>query len=128
MPRLILVLIINAIELMAFSTGPPVKRTGAAVDGGLNCTACHRTFAPANSDTRGGVTILSGSYSPGVKQVIKVIVNHPDATRWGFQLTARLASDESKPVGAFTADDVVQVLCDDGKAAPCSNAAQTQFV
>ena len=113
---------------MAFSTGPPVKRTGAGVDGGLNCTACHRTFAPANSDARGGVTILAGSYSPGVKQVINVIVNHPDAARWGFQLTARLASDETKPAGAFAADDVVKVLCDDGSAAPCGNAAQTQFV
>src|SRR4051794_9374559 len=101
MPRLISVFIVSPIALMAFSTGPPVKRTGAGVDGGLNCTACHRTFAPANSDARGGVTILAGSYSPGVKQVINVIVNHPDAARWGFQLTARLASDETKPAGAF---------------------------
>src|SRR5882724_9065197 len=126
-PRLLCVLISSPIALMAFSTGPPVKRTGATVDGGLNCTACHRTFAPANSDARGSVAILTGSYTPGVKQVLRVIVSHPDAARWGFQLTSRLASDETRPAGTPTADDVVKVLCDDGNPAPCS-ATQTQFV
>ena len=116
------------ISLIAFSTGPPVKRTGAAVDGGLNCTACHRTFAPANSDARGSVAITSASYVPGVKQTIKVTVSHPEAARWGFQLTARLVSDDSKPAGTFSGDDIVKVLCDDGNAAPCGTAAQTQFV
>jgi uncharacterized protein (TIGR03437 family) len=116
------------VSLIAFSTGPVVKRTGAAIDGGLNCTACHRTFAPANSDPRGSVVIASASYVPGVKQTIKVTVSHPEAARWGFQLTARTVSDESKPAGTFTADDIVKVLCDDGNPAPCGNAAQTQFV
>src|SRR5215831_17305855 len=115
------------VSLIAFSTGPPVKRTGAAVDGGLNCTACHRTFAPANSDARGSVVITSASYAPGVKQTIKVTVSHPEAARWGFQLTARLVSDETKPAGTFTGDDIVKVLCDDGTAAPCASASQTQF-
>jgi uncharacterized protein (TIGR03437 family) len=96
------------------------------VDGGVNCTACHRTFAPANSDARGSVVIAALSYSPGVKQVIKVTVSHPEAARWGFQLTARLASDETRPAGTFSGDDVVKVLCDDGNPAPCSDT-QTQF-
>src|SRR5215471_20088731 len=115
------------VSLIAFSTGPPVKRTGAAVDGGLNCTACHRTFAPANSDARGSVAITSASYTLSVKQIIKVTVTHPEAARWGFQLTARLVSDETKPAGTFTGDDIVKVLCDDGTAAPCASASQTQF-
>jgi len=108
---------------MGFSTGPPPKRTGAAIDGGGNCTACHRTYAPANSDPLGSVRIDVSNYTPGVKQTIKVTVSHPQAQRWGFQLTARLVSDESKIAGNFTPNDVARVICDDGSPrgslAPC---------
>ena len=84
------------ITLLAFSTGPPVRRTGAPIDGGLNCSVCHFTFAPANSDSRGSVAIAAASYSPGVMQTITVTVMHPEAIRWGFQITARAISD---PIG-----------------------------
>src|SRR5438045_3551461 len=99
--RLLILLGITPLSLMGFSTGPPLRRTGAPVDGGTNCTACHRTFAPANSDPRGSLRIDVSSYTPGVKQSIQVTVAHPEAMRWGFQLTARLASDETKPAGDF---------------------------
>ena len=88
---------------MGYSTGPPIKRTGAVVDGGLTCTACHRTFAPANSDPRGSVRIDAGNYAPGVKQTIRVTVFHPEAQRWGFELTARMVNDETKAAGEFAA-------------------------
>ncbi|MBI4874858.1 MAG: hypothetical protein HY822_09535 [Acidobacteria bacterium] len=92
---------------------PPLKRTGAAADGGLNCTACH-TGAAANSDPRGKLTILATNYTPGRKQDIKVRLEHPDAMRWGFQLTARALNDETKSAGVFTQTDEVNVRCDDG--------------
>ena len=111
------------VALMGFSTGPPPKRTGAVVDGAVNCTACHRTFAPANSDARGSVRIDASNYVPGVKQTIHVTVSHPDAARWGFEISARLASDETKIAGDFAPNTVVRVICDDGTArgslAPC---------
>jgi uncharacterized protein (TIGR03437 family) len=112
--------------LFGFHTGPPIKRTGAAIDGGTTCTACHSTFAPANSDARGSVTIEAGSYKPGVTQTIKVTLKHPDATRWGFQLTARLRSDQTKQAGTFAVNDVVRVRCDTAPAqdAPCSGALE----
>jgi len=118
------------VALMGYSTGPPPNRTGAAADGGGNCTACHRTFAPANSDARGSVQISVSNYVPGVTQTIKVTVSHPEAMRWGFEITARLSSDESKTAGAFAPNDVVRVICDDGSArgvlAPCETG-QHQF-
>jgi uncharacterized protein (TIGR03437 family) len=93
------------------------------VDGSANCTACHRTFAPANSDTRGSVRIDVASYTPGVKQVINVTVSHPDAARWGFEMTARTANDDSQTAGTFASTDLVRVICDDGSLrgtlAPC---------
>src|SRR5262249_8212686 len=100
---LVLLLGVLPASLVAFSTGPVVKRTGAAVDGGLNCTACHRTFAPANSDAVGRIVIDALSYVPGVTQTLKINVTRAEASRWGFQLTARLASDETKPAGSFAA-------------------------
>lgn len=94
----------------AVSTGPPIKRTGAEVDGGLNCTACHRTYA-VNSGP-GKVTIDAVRYYPGRKQVVKVTVDDPAGQRWGFQLTARLKSDLTRQAGSFTADALTRVRCD----------------
>jgi uncharacterized protein (TIGR03437 family) len=112
--------------LIAFSTGPPVRRTGAAVDGGTNCSVCHSTFAPANSDPRGSVAIAVGNYTPGAVQQIQVTVKHPDQMRWGFELTARVASDPTKPAGTLAPGDQVRVRCDTGGDAPCADGV-TQF-
>ena len=105
--------------IYGFSNGPVPGRTGAAADGGLDCAACHRTFAPANSDPRGSLRIEAGPYTPGVAQTIRVLLSHPEAQRWGFQITARLASDETKPAGKFTQLDGFRVVC--GGGAPEGN-------
>ncbi len=111
----------TTVVMMAFSTGPMIKRTGAAVDGGLDCTACHRTFAPANSDPRGKVTITTAaSYTPGQKQNIEVKIEHPEAIRWGFQLTARPVNDQTKMAGTFTPTPVVRVECNPTGDSPCN--------
>jgi uncharacterized protein (TIGR03437 family) len=113
------------VALIAFSTGPPIKRTGAAVDGSLDCSACHRTFAPANSDPAGSVKIEAASYKPGASQIIRVTVQHPEALRWGFQLTARPVSDETKMAGTFTVEPNIRVRCDpDARDAPCGGALE----
>ncbi len=105
--------------MAAFSTGPPQSRTGAAVDGGLTCTACHRTFAPANSDPRGTLTMKVAPWRPGVTQTITITINHPDQKRWGYQLSSRLASNVSKQAGTFTATPDNRVRCLAGPDAPC---------
>ncbi|MCC6294622.1 MAG: hypothetical protein IT164_18360 [Bryobacterales bacterium] len=113
--------------IYGFSNGPVPGRTGAAADGGLDCAACHRTFAPANSDPRGSLRIEAGPYTPGVVQTIRVLLSHPEAQRWGFQITARLASDESKPAGKFTPLDGFRVVC--GGGAPEGNCgANPEFL
>lgn len=112
--------------LFAFSSGPPIMRTGAPVDGGMNCSVCHSTFAPANSDPKGSVTIDAGEYTPGATQTIKVTVMHPAAMRWGFQITARPVSDQTKQAGTFAPNDVVRVRCASSPAhdAPCNGALE----
>src|SRR5437868_11949441 len=111
------------LTLFAFSTGPPIKRTGAPVDGGVTCTACHTSFS-LNDASGGSVAIHAGPYTPGVKQTITVRVNHPTAVRFGFQLTARLTSDESKEAGVFAENENVQVRCDPTGTAPCNGALE----
>lgn len=99
-----------AVVMSARSIGPPVMRTGAQVDGGITCTACH-LGSTANSDPRGKLTVLANEYKPGVKQTIRVIFEHPEALRWGFQLTARVASEETRKAGTITHTDLIRVQC-----------------
>src|SRR5256885_10387542 len=89
------------LTLFAFSTGPPIKRTGAPVDGGVTCTACHTSFT-LNDASGGSVFIQAVPYTPGVKQTITVRGNHPTPIPFGFQLTAPLPSDETKEARTFS--------------------------
>lgn len=116
----------------AFSTGPTFPVSGVPTDNnGANCTQCHRTFAPANSDDRGRFQILveSLTYTPGLRKKIRIKIEHPEASRWGFQLTARQASDTTKGTGAFVPNDTVQIRCGLNVALPpCNGEPQPQFV
>lgn len=69
-------------------------------------------------------------YTPGVKQRIQVTVADPAQKRWGFSLTARVNSDLSNgQAGSLTAVDAnAQVICDNGRRAPCSNQSVVQFI
>jgi uncharacterized protein (TIGR03437 family) len=67
-----------------------------------------------NGDTRGKLTVMATNYKPGIKQTIRVKLEHPEAARWGFELTARALNDETKSVGVFSEDESVKVRCDDG--------------
>lgn len=95
------------VSMFAFSTGPPLQRTGAQVDGGLSCSACHR--GNTDNDPRGKFTVLARDYKPGVKQIIRVMLEHPEANRWGFQLTARTAANEAQGVGTFVVPEGIQL-------------------
>lgn len=112
--KLLLAIAIAApFALWARSTGPILRRTGAPTDdGGQTCRQCHTTFE-LNSPG-GRVTIEAQPYKPGIKQTIRVTVFHPEAMRWGFELTARQVSNENVTAGTFSANEEVQIKCDDG--------------
>src|SRR5205814_9741888 len=96
------------ITLLAFSTGPPIKRTGAPVDGGVTCTACHTSFQ-LNDASGGSVIIHASPYTPGGKQTVTVRVKQPTAVRFRFELTARLTSDETKKARTLAQNDNAQM-------------------
>lgn len=87
---------------------PPPGKTGAPGDG--SCAECHTGTA-----TNPGVVIMDFgklTYSPGVKQRLSVhVLSNSAAQLTGFQVTARLASDETQQAGHFegTASAGVQI-------------------
>jgi uncharacterized protein (TIGR03437 family) len=82
---------------------------------------------PLNSDTRGKLTIEAGDYKPGVKQTIRLILEHPEAQRWGFEMTIRLADNPLQGAGTFTANSLRRVVCSAGGPQPCPSG-QNEFV
>jgi uncharacterized protein (TIGR03437 family) len=97
--------------LYAFAGGPDPGHAG--VPGESLCTqaGCHVGTAIANSDNL-KVEFPGGlNYSPGVKQRLAVTISDADARRWGFQLTARRASETNAQAGTFApTDNLTQVL------------------
>jgi uncharacterized protein (TIGR03437 family) len=122
--RTVLTLMLAPAAVFATSSGGPTKRTGAAVDGGLTCLQCHNQFAPPVNQGAGRVLVSVNAYTPGFTYSLNVQVTDPSALRWGFQLTARVASDETRQAGTFTPSDTIGVLCDPVGEAPCNGALE----
>jgi uncharacterized protein (TIGR03437 family) len=120
--------------LLAESKIPSLGYTGAPTDhGGQDCSTCHNSFGAANSDPAGSLQVTVADYVPTEPQTIRIIVQHPQASRWGFQITIREQSDETLSSGVFTVLNPAdtQVVCDDGSQfgsqAPCNGTILRQF-
>ena len=117
--------------IYAYSEGPDPRKTGAPGDG--LCIECHA--AAANTGTgKVEVAFPAGlTYTPGAKQRLTVTVTDSAARLWGFQLTARLATNETNgQAGAFESVDAsTRVICEDGRAKPgqgCPASAPLEFI
>jgi uncharacterized protein (TIGR03437 family) len=123
--------VLTAPAVFGRAGGPPAA-AGVPTDfNGRDCSACHSNLGAANTDPRGSFQIIVDRlfYTPGVKKRIRVKLEHPDAMRWGFELTARRASDTSIGAGEFTGGQFVIQKC--GLTAadpPCAGEPQPQFV
>ena len=126
---LLLTLLLAApVALLAEGAMPSIGYAGAPTDhNGQNCSTCHNSFGAAVSNSS-ALTADINSYNPGVQQTIHIMVQNPQAQRWGFQITIRSVSDETQPAGDFSPGNAVQVVCDDGSrfgsAPPCNGARQ----
>lgn len=97
-------LIGGASSLLARSAGAPQGVTGAPGDG--ICTNCHRTNALNSGPGKLTVTFSDGStYTPGKAQKVTVKIEDPNAKRWGFEASPRLASDTTKGAGDISPAD-----------------------
>ncbi|HTW67476.1 MAG TPA: choice-of-anchor V domain-containing protein [Bryobacteraceae bacterium] len=117
--------------LFAESKTPSLGYTGAPTDhGGQSCIMCHNSYAV--NDPAGSLQVIVSDYIPTESQTIRILVQHPQASRWGFQMTIREQSDETLSSGVFTVSDAnEQVVCDNGtqygSPAPCNSTMPRQF-
>ena len=96
------------ILLYGYAEGPDAGVAG--VPGEATCTACH-----FGSGGTGNVAVAFPNgltYTPGVKQHLIVTITDTSAHRWGFELTARPASNTKSPAGTFApSDSNTQLAC-----------------
>lgn len=120
--------------VLAESVMPSLGYTGANAvpsdHNGQDCSTCHSTFGAANGDTSGSLKVTASDYVPNIQQTIRILIQHPNADNWGFQMTIREVSDETQSQGTFSptapsGSPPIQVRCDDGSqygaAQPCNN-------
>jgi uncharacterized protein (TIGR03437 family) len=115
------------ILMMGFSGGADPGNAGAPGD-----QTCARAGCHAGTATTGrGVSIDFGSqgatYTPGQAQTWTIRVDGAQTAGYGFQVTARLASDErNAQAGAFEAvDGTAQVICRDGRVKTSTNPCRS---
>jgi len=133
--------ILVPIALLAYEYGPDPRYTGAPGDNALACASsgCHTGLAAGGPINAGGggvtATFSSGStYTPGGPPItITVTVTDPVNTHYGFQMTARLASNLTEgQAGNFTSGTHELVICDDNSIKPatglCPTATPVQFI
>ena len=122
--------------LWAYEYGPDPGYSGVPKEQGT-CTAasCHvGTTNDPNNKGSVSVSFPNGqTYVPGVKQHLVVTIADPASTQraWGFQLTARLASNTATQAGTFTFTDANTLLmCSTANfaqaTAQCQNGARDQ--
>jgi uncharacterized protein (TIGR03118 family) len=124
-------LLLTAGLASARSNGPGGRFTGAPGDNPAACTQCH-TGAALNSG-KGAVKIAfpgGTTYQPGATYRVRVEIIDPDAQRWGFQLTARLASNPAvaNAGNLNPTDDFTRAICQDATNKPCTDSNPIQFI
>jgi len=121
-------------SLFAESKTPSLGYTGAPTDhGGQNCSTCHT--GSAMNDPSGFLHVTVSDYVPRVQQVIKIVVQNPSASKWGFQIAIREQTDETLSSGTLAIPSTMtateQVACDDGSQygspGPCAASVARQF-
>jgi uncharacterized protein (TIGR03437 family) len=110
--------------LLAHASGPDPRYTAAPGDAPLACASqtCHTSSVkggPINAYGGSVSAVFSGggSYTPGTPQTITVTVADPSNSVYGFQMTARLDSNQvNGQAGTFTPDaaGATFVMCDSG--------------
>lgn len=110
------------LSMRADVDGAGPKHTAAPGEDARACTECH--LGTALNGGPGNVKIVlpgPATYSPGVPQHLQVEITDPGQRRWGFQLTARLASDPANlQAGDLNVLDAnTYVICASGRIKPC---------
>ena len=103
----------------AFSTGPPIGRTGAPALGvfpaELTCQGCHSSFGLNSGPGSLTITGLPATYTANQEVAVTVTVTQPDRMRYGFEATA--LDDLGRRAGDITVTDTARTRTVDGNGA-----------
>lgn len=113
--------------IWGYASGPIPYVTGDPKDGGQTCSqsGCHIGTAVNGGAGSVKITTLSATYTPGRAQTVSVTISDPVQRAWGFELTARLLSDNTQAGNLTTSDSSTFVQCADG--AVKSNTGKCTF-
>jgi hypothetical protein len=86
------------------SAWPSLQSSNTASPGNSTCSGCHNgaTASPTGS---AAITGFPSAYTPGTPIPLTVTVNDTTHPRWGYILTARLATSVSTQEGTFASTD-----------------------
>jgi len=128
------------VVLWAFKAGPNAHHTAVpgTEESSCNQSLCHVGTGLNAGDGNVKLTSSAATYTPGEEQTLTIEINDASARVYGFQLTARLASDRVAQAGSFTTTSATQfVLCaasrasDEGiirNGADCPAARPVEFI
>ena len=107
--------------LLAYDSGPDPNSDGGPGSPAAACaqSGCHTGTAVNAGGGRVELQFPNGlTYTPGQKQRIRIVITDASARSYGYQLSARLSSNETRgQAGAFaTAGTNQLILCQDGRA------------
>ena len=115
--------------LYAYSSGPNASYTGAPGDNKTACISggCH--VGTVNSFSgKVAVTAPDGStYTPGATQRLSITISDATQKAWGFQLTSRATSDNSRAGDLISPDSSVLIICADAPFAESSCTSQSKL-
>jgi uncharacterized protein (TIGR03437 family) len=133
--------------ILAYEFGPYPGFTGAPGDNATSCITAGCHVGTVNNPANGGSVAILGSdgktpittYTPGgARQLITILITDANRTSWGFEMTARLASNlKAGQAGSFSdlnggtsgaAGASVQVICATTNFAPCPANNPLQWV
>jgi uncharacterized protein (TIGR03437 family) len=113
--RAVTLLLTLPVLVWAFSSGPPPRSEGGP---GGSASACAQSGCHVGTAVNGGggnvqLQFPNGlTYTPGQKQRIRVVITDANGRNYGFQASARLASNEtSGQAGRFDGASGLLVIC-----------------
>ena len=135
--RAITIMVSLPMLVWAFSSGPDPRSEGGPGGPAASCaqSGCHVGTALNAGGGKVELQFPDGlTYTPGVKQRIKVVITDSTARTYGYQLSARLASNETAgQAGRFDTVGTGQlILCQDGRersaAGSCAASTPLEFL
>jgi uncharacterized protein (TIGR03437 family) len=111
--KMAVVLLAIPLIVWAYEFGPDAGYSGVPNEAGT-CASSQCHIGTVNNPANKGSVAVSfpngTTYTPGVKQHLTVTISDPAQHAWGFQLTARLASNSSNMAGTLTSSDANTLL------------------